>query len=140
MRAMRLAGYPAGISGAALLIAGAALAAGAAFGLVPAAAAGTGAGQAGLVTALTFPGTLSGVVATSARNAWAVGLSGRNALIERWNGMTWKPVPSPRFKGTSILTDVAAAAASDAWAVGGTGINTGTPKTLIEHWNGRAWR
>jgi hypothetical protein len=33
---------------------------------------------------------LSGVAATSANNAWAVGSTGGKTLILRWNGKTWK--------------------------------------------------
>jgi hypothetical protein len=42
------------------------------------------------------PGDLSGVAATSAQNAWAVGIgeSGQ-AVILRWNGQLWKQLPGP---------------------------------------------
>jgi hypothetical protein len=49
----------------------------------------------------TGTGILGGVAATSRRNAWAVGATGipggghSKTLIERWNGKTWKHVPSP---------------------------------------------
>jgi hypothetical protein len=33
---------------------------------------------------------LSGVAATSASNAWAVGNTGSTTLILRWNGTAWK--------------------------------------------------
>jgi hypothetical protein len=135
MRATQLAVCSVRIVGIALLMAGSAVG----IALGAASAAGTRTGPAGPAASLTFPGTLSGIVATSASNAWAVGISGRNALIEHWNGRTWRPVRSPRFAGTSILNDVAAASARSAWAVGDTGINTATPKSLIEHWNGKAW-
>lgn len=43
--------------------------------------------------------------------------------------------------GTGVLDDVAATSASNAWAVGHYGdICNGPPRTLIEHWNGEAWR
>jgi hypothetical protein len=73
------------------------------------------------------------------------------SLIERWNGRAWKVVPSPSpggAYGDNTLTGVAASGSSSAWAVGFTQQVTGsdprdptvTTKTLILHWNGRAWK
>jgi hypothetical protein len=83
------------------------------------------------------------VAATSASNAWAVGCSscftGRStALIVRWNGKTWKRVPSSAPVG-STLSGVAATSARNAWAVGYTSTSTRS-MTLILRWNGRAWK
>jgi hypothetical protein len=39
-------------------------------------------------------GSLSGVSASSGRNAWAVGADGSAPLVEHWNGRRWKQVPS----------------------------------------------
>jgi len=86
--------------------------------------------------------TLTGVAATSASNAWAVGMhstgqEGTLTLIEHWNGTNWTQVPSPSPGGTlhiDWLLGVTATSATDAWAVGRT-----HSKTLIEHWNGTAW-
>lgn len=87
-----------------------------------------------------------GVAATSPGNAWIVGTSevGRrpvHTLIVRWNGRDWLRVPSPDAAGprtSSFLNAVAATSARDAWAVGESNIAGGS--TLIEHWNGKAWR
>ena len=86
---------------------------------------------------------LSGVAATSSSNAWAVGetIDG-GSLVERWNGKSWKIQPSPKPSSyTSELSGVAATSATNAWAVGSysTGFGKKT-RTLIEHWNGKAWR
>lgn len=81
-------------------------------------------------------GILSGVAATSASNAWAVGFDedfafGFEGIIEHWNGTSWKLVDSPVPDGA--LFSVTALSARDAWAVGsGSG-------ALIEHWNGTHW-
>lgn len=101
--------------------------------------------------------TLAGVAAVSASDAWAVGYIGDRSsqtckgLVEHWNGRAWKVVPSPGFSGAALVS-VAAVSASDAWAVGsdrsgdpgaGTGnvpVDTVNSKTLIEHWDGKAWR
>src|SRR5579872_883691 len=45
---------------------------------------------------------------------------------------TWKIVPSP---GKGVLQGTAAISANDVWAVGSQSFNT-----LIEHWNGTAWK
>jgi hypothetical protein len=92
-------------------------------------------GPAGMAAPFRISGTLSGVAATSASNAWAVGSSGAKPLIVRWNGTAWKQVPSPA-PANSTLSGVAATSATSAWAVG----STGTGKSLIERWNGTAWK
>jgi hypothetical protein len=91
--------------------------------------------------------SLSGVTAVSASNAWAVGSSSTSTtvrtLIEHWNGNTWKVVTSPNVGGSlvnDILSGVTATSADNAWAVGGYGRGQILSATLIEHWNGRAWK
>jgi hypothetical protein len=89
---------------------------------------------------------LSSVVATSPTNAWAVGeyVAGAavHALIEHWNGTAWKQVPSPSPGGTngSVLSGVDATSLTSAWAVGDYSSSGSVGKTLIEHWNGTAWK
>ncbi len=88
---------------------------------------------------------LQGVTAISASNAWAVGDysngTAYQTLIARWNGTTWKRVPSPNPGGSTRhnqLLGVTAISASNAWAVGY--YDTGTShQTLIAHWNGTTW-
>jgi Protein kinase domain len=91
---------------------------------------------------LSVDGSLSGVVATSASNAWAVGTDGSGkTLIEHWNGTGWKrePSPSPGPNGAyDRLVAVAATSARNAWAVG-TAESTGGIRTLLMHWNGTTW-
>jgi hypothetical protein len=89
---------------------------------------------------------LSGVAATSARNAWAVGsysTTGLNLLtmIEHWNGATWSQVPSPSPGASeNELLGVTATSATNAWAVGFYVNSHGIPQTLVEHWNGATWK
>ena len=84
-------------------------------------------------------GSLAGVVATSAGNAWAVGSTGGEQnprpLIARWNGTRWQRLPSSGLP-SGELGAVAATSASNAWAVGG----TEGGQTLILHWNGTSWK
>jgi GR25 family glycosyltransferase involved in LPS biosynthesis len=90
--------------------------------------------------------SLYGVAATSSANAWAVGGyyngTAKQTLIEHWNGTAWKQVTSPNPGGSShynILNGVAATSSTNAWAVGD--YSNGTEnRTLIEHWNGAAWK
>ena len=91
---------------------------------------------------------LNGVSASSATNAWAVGTSDNGVgteqtLTEHWNGTAWTRVPSPNPGGTTrfiTLNGVAAVSATDAWAVGGYANSADVGQTLIEHWNGTAWK
>jgi hypothetical protein len=94
--------------------------------------------------------TLTGVAATSATNAWAVGQASNNAaghafqtLAERWNGTRWTRMPSPSPggpTGNNELAGVAATSAGNAWAVGAYDTGPGTAfQTLAEHWNGTIW-
>jgi hypothetical protein len=91
---------------------------------------------------------LNGVSASSATDAWAVGSNANGAgmeqtLTEHWDGTAWKHVPSPNPGGMShfnLLNGVAAVSAVDAWAVGDYENNAGAQLSLIERWNGAAWR
>jgi hypothetical protein len=85
---------------------------------------------------LAGTGVLDDVVATSARNAWAVGhfgpLSHPKTLIEHWNGKAWQRVRVTPAIGW--LNGVAATSAGDVWAVG-----FSRSATLILHFNGTSW-
>jgi len=92
------------------------------------------------------PDSLSGVAATSASDAWAVGSyassgsAGRN-LVVHWDGKTWTQVPSPNAGSAGAansLSAVAATSASDAWAVGSYSAG-GEIRTLTLHWDGKTW-
>jgi hypothetical protein len=86
---------------------------------------------------------LSGVAASSASSAWAVGSytagTSSKSLVLGWNGTAWKQVPSPTPGGGTILRGAAATSASSAWAVGSYTAGTST-KSLVLEWNGTAWK
>ncbi len=91
---------------------------------------------------------LSGVVAISSGDAWAVGSSSNDAnsnvsrtLIEHWDGTQWSIVPSPNVASRSnLLGTVAAVSANDIWATGFSISDDGRYQaTLIERWNGQQW-
>ena len=80
--------------------------------------------------------------AVSPSDIWAVGdveLGGStppaHAIVDHWNGHSWRIVPSPPSAGYSQLLGVTALSAKDVWAVG-----SGRGGTLTVHWNGKAWR
>ena len=89
---------------------------------------------------------LTGVAVVSRRLAWAVGtrLDPNNLstlpVIMRWNGSTWKAVPSPQARG--VIDGVVALSRRSAFAVGLAGsidsIRKSRPR--IERWNGTTWR
>ena len=93
---------------------------------------------------------LTGVAATSSRNAWGVGYVGyyskgraARTLIEHWNGRAWRVQQSPDPGGAgdvNYLQAVAATSPTNAWAVGEYSKSTSGFHALLEHWNGRAWR
>jgi hypothetical protein len=104
------------------------------------------------VTATPNPGVngayqqrpLTGVAASSAKNAWAVGNyngpKGGAAMVLHWNGTTWTKakVPAPTDHDGS-LEAVAADGASTAYAVGYQG-NASNGGLWLLHYNGRSWR
>jgi hypothetical protein len=89
---------------------------------------------------------LYGVTALSASNAWAVGYYKNGSgvlqtLVEHWNGTAWKVQTSLNPSTTdNELKGVAAVSASNAWAVGSYKNGSGVSQTLVEHWNGTAWK
>jgi len=92
--------------------------------------------------------TVNGLTAVSAHSAtdiWAVGEAGSTSvvpLIEHWNGTEWSIVSSPSVNSqTTILAAVMAISQTNAWIVGWyDDPSTGLGTTLIEHWNGKAWK
>lgn len=87
---------------------------------------------------------LNAVVALSASDAWAVGLSRSpggpaRTLVLRWDGRRWAITPSPNAgPGDNSLVSVAAASARDVWAVGYRDAE-GVYRSLVEHWDGGRW-
>jgi hypothetical protein len=88
---------------------------------------------------------LFAVAALSSANVWAVGSAdifpGKpEALVERYNGTSWKSVsPASLSADTSELLGVAGSGASDVWAVGDVGNARGATRTLIERFDGASW-
>jgi hypothetical protein len=83
---------------------------------------------------------LSGVSATSAKHAWAVGwYTGRRTLILRWNGQRWRQVDSPNPGQSPTLFGVTSTSRDNAWAAGFYS-KSGDTRTLIVRWDGDRWR
>jgi hypothetical protein len=85
---------------------------------------------------------LDGVAVLSPCNAWAVGSADGTqdlALIEHWDGASWKLVPSPNpGSNGNFLSGVRAVSPTSIWAVGTYSIPN-QQKTLILHWDGHHW-
>jgi len=87
---------------------------------------------------------LNAVVALSASDAWAVGLSRSpsgpaRTLVLHWDGRRWAITASPNAgPGDNSLVSVAAASARDVWAVGYRDAK-GVYRSLVEHWDGDRW-
>jgi len=84
---------------------------------------------------------LFGVTALSTNNVWAVGSTIQNgAVVEHWNGTSWKVVTSPNLGNGSGLNSISAISATDIWAAGCSACgDVSEVPPLIEHWNGTAW-
>jgi hypothetical protein len=76
-------------------------------------------------------GAITSISASSATNAWAVGMMFRpgsnNEVALHWNGKTWAAVTMP-----ADATAVATSGPLNAWAIGDDG-------TSLLHWNGKVW-
>ena len=89
---------------------------------------------------------LSGVVALSASDAWAVGSSQTAVessdgapLVEHWDGQRWALVASaPGSRPRGALAALGAVSPRNIWAVGGRR-NPGSEAPLLEHWDGQFW-
>ncbi len=110
------------------------------------------------VNPATGDNMLSGVAAITAHDVWAVGHSTSAAagsavpntvpnpstqtLVEHWNGVQWSAITSPSpATATNMLNAVAAVSSNDVWAVGQQAPQgEGPQQTLIERWNGHAWK
>jgi hypothetical protein len=92
--------------------------------------------------------SLSAVAALSTSQIWAVGFYNRFAdysyyhtLSEYWNGTAWMVVPTvDSAMPNNVFSAVAAVAPNDVWAMGYEGPPSGYYYTLIEHWDGTAWK
>jgi hypothetical protein len=86
-------------------------------------------------------GYLRAVVTLSRDEAWAVGANPRGPLIERWNGMRWKPTGSGPLDG--LLHGIDALTPDAIWAVGTQGMQTLGPQSespLVERLEGGRWQ
>jgi hypothetical protein len=98
-------------------------------------------------TVVNSPGSnieLTGVVALTPNNAWAVGqyldcnnhpCQNKIPVIEHWDGSTWTMFPAPKGNVARNMSAIAAASSKDIWAVGSTGDNF----SFTLHWDGKRW-
>jgi hypothetical protein len=84
-------------------------------------------------------GSLRAVSASSAIDAWAVGITSATPyLAEHWNGKKSSKVAIPVVSRNESLGSVSGLSATSAWAVGY--YYSGSAATpLVVHWNGKAW-
>ena len=88
----------------------------------------------------SWQGGMAAVAASSASNAWALGMNAsamKIAHLLHWNGHGWQSVALPNIGG-SINADVnlAAAPSGRAWI----STDTGAPSTELFTWNGLTWK
>lgn len=84
------------------------------------------------------------VVAVSRDDVWVVGYTNPTTcgpqcatIAMHWNGRTWHATPTPDAPGSNLnaFLGVVAVSSRNVWAVG----TTDWSRTLIAHWNGKAW-
>ena len=85
---------------------------------------------------------LTDVDLQSPTRGWTVGRGfggdGSGAITARWNGKTWKGVPTDGLSGDIGFAGVAAVGRKDVWAVGQEQIGA-TLKGTIAHYDGHTW-
>jgi len=123
--------------------------------LAVAAAAGimvaNGAGAASPVRAAASPGwritdklpsgvKVTGIVATSSTNAWAVGQRGKQGiLVWHWTGARWLPVSVPAGLAQQAQSStIAASPDGSAWVFGTAG-GVSNADSFVLHWAGHGW-
>jgi len=117
-----------------------------AVGGVSAAAAGCVTNCATIAVAAPAIEQLGGVSALSKSNAWAVGTWARTTgpfktLVEHWTGGRWRVQASPNpGHDSNQLASVVALSRTQAWAVGTYQTAGQSVHTLVEYWNGKAWK
>jgi hypothetical protein len=90
---------------------------------------------------------LNAVAAVASNDVWAVGLTFTcrtllMPLVLHWDGARWKAVPTPKLRtnDNSALNGVVALASNNIYAVGYQPASNGAVLTLVEHWDGSAWK
>jgi hypothetical protein len=93
------------------------------------------------------PTSLSAVTCVAASDCWAVGRTEigqtyANTALMRWDGDSWKVVPSPSVeKETNGLVAITCVSSSSCWAVGyRITLQTVQVQTLTLHWDGASWQ
>jgi hypothetical protein len=107
-------------------------------------------GSAWSIQPTPSPGNLAGldgVSCSSAGGCTAVGnyqnsTGGSVNLAERWNGSAWtvQSTPNPTGAQNGFLNDVWCSSSADCIAVGASFDGSSTASTVVERWNGSAWR
>lgn len=93
----------------------------------------------------TVESALVGVAGVSPANLWAVGEyhtnAGAGTLAVHWNGTKWSrfAAPSPGADGQTYIYGMGAGSGTSAWAVGEYIDGSNADRTLMLHWNGKAW-
>jgi hypothetical protein len=88
-------------------------------------------------TASPLNGQLAAVACSGPSECWAVGNMSGSSQIERYNGDTWQPIPTPQLQGG--LSGIACTSADDCWAVGSSGAGVGL-QPLVVHYTDGGWQ
>lgn len=90
---------------------------------------------------------INAVSGSATNDVWAVGFSFTcsgplKPMALHWDGTKWNVVPTPKLIAVdnAALNGVLAFASNNVYAVGYHPASNGAVKTLIEHWDGTAWK
>ena len=77
--------------------------------------------------------------AASRRDIWAIGASPQGDLILRYDGRSWRPVPTGRTLAGVEPRDILAISRHDVWVTGNQVGPGGSTRLVLAHWNGIRW-
>ena len=90
---------------------------------------------------------INGIAAIASNDVWAVGFSFTcfgplKPMALHWDGANWSAVKTPNLiqVDNAAFNGVLAFASNDVYAVGYHPASNGAVRTLVEHWDGTAWK
>ena len=77
--------------------------------------------------------------AVSRRDIWAIGAGQNSQFVLRYDGTTWRRVPTGRALAGVQVTDILARSNRNVWVAGDQEARSGAVSLVLAHWTGRHW-
>jgi hypothetical protein len=84
-------------------------------------------------------GDLYRASAVSRRDIWAIATASSGDFVARYNGLTWRRIPTGQVLAGVQLSDILAISPRDVWAVGNSEAKDGVVRLVLAHYNGTRW-